>query len=197
MCKLAGTEGLPDHVKNRLNSCRPWINHEFYKELPKGKLLFENIILCANENNIFPDCKIEKEYINLSTPVSKEYIKKVMEEKGNLVGHPEIPSTDVGCDTQVNYTKLYEEEKTEKTITDDLIKLNVLNRITNYLSHNSNAEIVNYDRHTQKLIVKEVETKFDMRQICEAVKALSLVIPTKEAERLICKEIATKIKNVL
>jgi len=156
---------------------------EAYPTLEKGKLLFQ----CAEYDQ-------PKEYITLTMNESKEMIKKIMDEKGSLTDHPDIPVEEIpwGMETLENIYSAVNEvfPDPKKVEAND-------NRMFELISKYMGGGQVTYNRWKNKLCVKGVETKLDTREINAAVVALSALLPPREAERIVARELAKKIANVL
>lgn len=155
---------------------------EAYPELAKGKLLFQ----CE-------EYEAPKEYITLSMKEDKGLIKKILDQKGCLTGHPEIPVNpfewdlpDLDCITKA----INEEFPDAKLVAEKGDRVAEL--IGKYMG-NVHVEFT----CTGKLLVRGTETKFRMRDVHAAVKALAVVIPASKAEKIVAKEIAGMISNVL
>jgi hypothetical protein len=156
---------------------------EAYPELPKGKLLFQ----CEEYEQ-------PKEYITLTMNENKDLIKKIMDEKGALTDHPPIPVDEIkwGMESLENIYSAVQEvfPDPKKVEAND-------NRMFELISKYMGGGVVTYNRWKNKLCVKGIETKFDMREINAAVTALSAILPPREAEKVVARELGKKIANVL
>jgi len=181
--RLAGIGGDPKHVKDVLKSVNPGPRESAYPELSKGKLLFQT-----------EEYDAPKEYITLQMKEDKTMIKKILDQRGCLTGHPEIPCDSIAWDMpnlDCIQKAIREEFPDGKLIEEkggDIAKL-----ISKYLG----GTPVSFGCSNYKLTVKSVATKFKLKDIDAAVRSLSVILPAKEAERIVAKEIAKKIQNVL
>jgi len=151
-----------------------------YPEISKGKLLFQDAE--------YPE---QKEYITLSMNENQELVKKILNERGSLAGHPEIPTDPIQWDLPnlddicAAITKEFDGSK--------MVSANeVANKIGKLLG--TQEFYVAGDHH---LVVKGAKTKFDMTEVKEAVAALNKFLSLADAEKLVAKAIANKIKDVL
>ncbi len=151
-----------------------------YPELKHGQLLFQ----CGE----YPE---PKEYITLTMNEDNELIKKILGQKGGIDGHAEIPCDHIEWDLP-NMEEICKAVKKE-FYGEELIERNsILALFKKYLGH----EEVGADcKHN--LVIKGSKTKFNLLTVREAVASVAKLITQRDAERLICKEIAKKIKNVL
>ncbi len=181
--KLAGIGGETEKVKKTLNSCNPGKQEHAYPNLSKGKLLFQT-----------EEYQAPKEYIVLQMNENKELVKKILDEKGCLTGHPEIPCPTMQWDMP-KLDQIYAAVKDEFPDEKAMIVKN--KDITDKISTLLGGVQVSFNRSNYHLMVKTAETKFDIREINAAVKALANLFPEKEAEKIVAREIAKKIQNVL
>jgi hypothetical protein len=155
---------------------------EAYPELSKGQLTFESAE--------FP---CHKEYISLSMKEDKTLIKKILDQKGSLTKHPEIPVEgtwdlpDIDCIANAVNEEFPDEKLVSKKGSD------IAQQVAKYMGNNAHAVFT----CRKKLTVNGTETKFNMDDLHAAVKALSVVLPARKAERIVAKEIAVMIKNVI
>lgn len=182
MMKLSGLVGKTDHINARLNSCASWRKEEAYPDLPKGRLLYtqkESFDLDEEDKK-----KIAKEYITLRMKESRQEIEEILNQKGD-VSHPvQIPHLE------------FNHDEVQKAISEAFPEESENGRFCKMLSKRLGMQ-AEFSRKTSKLLVKGVATKFDTRDLVGAVQALARVLPVKDAERLVVREVAKKIKAVL
>ena len=123
----------------------------------------------------------------------KRLIKKILDQKGSLTGHPDIVVNrfdwdlpDLDCITKA----VNEEFPSNKYVAEKSDRIADL--IGNYMGNVAVAFACD-----GKLMVRDIETKFRMRDVHAAVKALAVVVPQNKAEKIVAKEIAGMISNVL
>jgi len=189
MMRLSGLTGKTDNIKKVLNSCNPSRREDAYPELPKGKLLY------ITNQPFDEDAKKEviKEYLTLQMKETKDDIKKIMEQKGDLDHPVQIPHLELNPDQlQSAISEAFPDESNNKRFCELLAK-----RLKGHCGRSATTPCVGVAHTAKRLTIDNVVTKFDTRDIAGAIQSLARVIPEREALRVVVKEIAKKIKGCL
>ena len=181
MMRLSGLTGKTDNIKKLLNSCNPSRREDAYPDLPKGNLLY------ITNQPFDDDAKKEviKEYLTLQMKESKDDIKKIMEQKGDLDHPVQIPHLELNPDQlQSAISEAFPDESNNK-------------RFCELLAKRLRGHRVGMAQTAKRLTIDNVVTKFNTRDIAGAIQSLARVLPEREALRVVVKEVANKIKGCL